>query len=146
YMSKVVRFGPSADAEIQSIGVQDARINCFNVVRSAYVSFERLAFRDCWLPAILALDSNNIAFSDSFIVGSSYVFVAIASSIDVPRPSGHAAPNTVGARPLPRYSDGEPDYARLMTECSERRSSELGKTCPPGAVWREVPWAVTHHG
>jgi hypothetical protein len=55
---------PGTDAEIQSIGVQDARVNCFNVVRSAYVSFERLAFRDCWLPAILAPDSDNISFSD----------------------------------------------------------------------------------
>ena len=40
YLSKIVRFGQGVDIEIQSIGVQDARINCFNVVRSAYVSFE----------------------------------------------------------------------------------------------------------
>src|SRR5215470_13329945 len=119
YLSEVVRFGPGTDAEIQSVGVQDGRINCFNVVRSAYVSFERLAFRDCWLPAILALDSNNIAFSDSFIVGSSYVFVAIASSIDGPRPSGYDVLNNVWVQDLPRYADGgqgEPDEARLMAE------------------------------
>jgi hypothetical protein len=149
YLSKVVRFGQGADIEMQSIGVQDARINCFNVVRSAYVSLERLALRDCWLPAILALDSSNISFSDSFIVGSSYVFVAIASAADGPRPSGYDILNNVWVQDVPHYSwsdQAEPDDARLMIECSERRSSELGKTCPPGAVWRAVPWAVTHHG
>jgi hypothetical protein len=149
YLSKIVRFGQGADIEVQSIGLQDARINCFNVVESSYVSFERLAFQNCWLPAILALDSNNISFSDSFIVGSSYVFVAIASAVDGPRPSGYDVLNNVWVQDAPRYSEsdqGEPDDARLMIECSERRSSELGKICPPGAVWREVPWAVTHHG
>ena len=149
YLSKVVRFGQGSNIEIQSIGVQDARVNCFSVVESAYVSFERLAFRDCWLPAILALDSNNISFSDSFIVGSSYVFVAIASGINGPGPSGYDVLNNVWVQDLPRYwgsDQGEAEDARLMIECSERRSSELGKTCSPGAVWREVPWAVTHHG
>ena len=149
YLSKVVRFGQGDEIEIQSIGVQDARINCFNVVESAYVSFERLAFRDCWLPAILALDSSNISFSDSFIVGSSYVFVAIASTVNGSRPSGYDVMNNVWVQDLPRYSGidpGAPNDARLMIGCSERRSGELGKTCPPGAMWREVPWAVTHHG
>jgi hypothetical protein len=147
YLSRVVRFERGEEREIQSVAVQDARVNCFNVVESAYVSFERLAFKDCWLPAILALDSDNISFSDSFIVGSSYVFVAIASTVDGSRPSGYDVMNNVWVQDLPRYSDQvEPDDAQLMIECSERRSSELGKTCPPGAVWREVPWAVTHHG
>jgi hypothetical protein len=149
YLSKVVRFKRGAVIEIQSIGVQDARINCFNVVESAYVSFERLAFKDCWLPAILTLDSNNVSLSDSFIVGSSYVFVAIASGINGPRPSGYDVLNNVWVQDLPRYSgsdQGERDDSQLMIECSERRSGELGKACPPGAVWRGVPWAVTHHG
>ena len=147
YLSTFVRYRRGDVIETRSIGVQDAKINCFSVAESAHVAFESMAFKDCWLPAVYALDSNNVSLSKSFIVGSSYVFAAVSSDPETPRPSGFDVLDSVWVQDLPLFDDGsEADDLRLMADCSERRSSELGKTCPPGAMWRKVPWAVVHHG
>ena len=79
YLSSLPYSPPAADIGILAIGVQECRINCFAISDSAYITFEDLAFKDCWLPAIFATNSSYITLRRSFIQGSSYAFLARVS-------------------------------------------------------------------
>lgn len=107
---------------------------CFHVSDSAWISFEHLYFKDCWLPAVYAADSRNIALRKSLIEGSSYVFIAIATRARPERASGFAVEDNVWLQDTTGFG---PDKAPACREINWTANC-------PGEMWSEIPWGVTH--
>jgi hypothetical protein len=120
---------------VLSIGEQSRRVSCIRIEASSHVELVSLGLRDCWLPAVLTLGSQNIALRDSVIQGSSYVLAAFPARSAPLRPETAHSFEVTG-----NYWEQSPALFRpTQRSCDDRNDWDC-----PVSIWSDLPWGVTH--
>jgi hypothetical protein len=117
-----------------------AEAACLDIDRADGVTIEDLTFQDCWLAAVRAIGSRRVTLRRSLVIGSSYG-LAVRGSRERPA-------DAVVVEDVTWVQDASGFDTDALTRegpfhCGDGRVSQLG--CP-GALWRSIPWGVSHHG
>ena len=119
-MGRVTRRGP--------------RAYCVRLRHVVGLRIEDLAFEDCWIVAVLAVNSSDIALAGARIHGSTFGLLAIAT--------GGMEALTHTFRVTDTHWLQSPSRYRYDSGDCERPHLDL--SCALDA-WYDIPWGVTHH-
>jgi hypothetical protein len=121
------------ELETQARNPIPLRMNCLLFWRAAFVEIADVGFRNCWLAAVGAYASSNIALRGTVIEGGTYGFLAVAKQ-GVPE-SAHTF-EIVGNT----WRQSPSTYRSSPTRCDIHNDW----SCPV-SIWADVPWALVHH-
>lgn len=106
---------------------------CVRLRRVSGVVLSDLAFEDCWLSAVVAVNARHVELRDARIHGSTSGLLAIATRGLSADSHGFVVSGTHWIQSPSAYKSDAP--------CAE---PHLDLSCPLD-LWDDIPWGVTHH-
>ncbi len=131
--AQITRSLRQADDSLEGVTERGPRSYCVRLSNVSGLVLRDLAFEDCWITAVKAVNARDVTLAGARIHGSTFGLIAVATS--GMEPGAHTY------RVLNSHWIQSPGGYRPEKDCA---APHLDLSCPVD-VWDDVPWGVTHH-
>lgn len=132
--AQITRALREADYGLDGVTKRGARSYCVRMVRVRGIVLADLAFEDCWITAILVVNSREVELRGARIHGSTFGFLAVATSGMEADAHSYRVNDT-------HWIQSPGAYRPQEEACA---APHLDLSCAVD-VWDELPWGVAHH-